>query len=140
MSRVFVLRLALLAVVAFPALLPAQVPPGHFIVGAGQTLPPAFQWTGLQTGIEIGHPRTPGAMQLVTGLPANLTSPLPNTPPNGYYGIGAIAVHEPSGDILVGDIPNGTTPNQVHLYRFHVDTQTLATTLVATYVLGTTMG
>lgn len=119
--------------------LPAQLPAGHFAVGAGQTQPFSTQWTG-PPGIFVGHPRTPGTLRAVTGLPPALTAPLPNTPNGGFYGVSSMLVHPPSGDLLVGTIPHGTTPNPVVLYRLRVDTATLAATVVATFPLGTTMG
>jgi hypothetical protein len=106
---------------------------------AAAQLPPSTAWTG-SPGIFVGHPRTPGVMREVTGLPANLTVPLPNTPTNGFCGCSSIAVHQPSGDLLIGDIPHGTSPNPVHLWRIQVDTQTLAATVVGTFLLGQTLG
>lgn len=117
---------------ALAAALSAQIPPGHFVVAAAQTQPPNTPWTG-SPGLQIGHPRTPGDMVPVTGLPGSLTSPAPNTG-NGWYGVGAIAMH--GGEVLLGDIPYGTTPNPVSLHRVHVDPQSFAATVVSTHVLG----
>lgn len=114
-----------------------QVPPGYFVLGTSiQATTSSYPWTG-PAGLFVGHPRAVGSMWIVNGLPASLTTRPPTW--NGEYGVGGLAIHPWTGDLLVGDSPDGG--GILNLYRIGI-TQlattpvTFSTTMVGTYALG----
>ncbi|MFY9345780.1 MAG: hypothetical protein WAT39_25035 [Planctomycetota bacterium] len=91
---------------------PAQVPPGCFVLGTcAPPVPNPYPWLG-GAGLFLGHPRTPGVLLEVAGLPAALVTPPPGW--NYEYGIGGLAIHEATGELLVGNSP---APGAAHELR-----------------------
>lgn len=115
----------------------AQVPPGHFVLGTCiQATSGTFPWTG-PAGLFVGHPRQVGTMWAVNGLPSSLTTRPPTW--NVEYGVGGLAIHPWSGDLLVGDSPEGG--GIFNLYRLRITQQatvpvTFSSQVVGAYQLG----
>lgn len=97
----------------------AQVPPGHFVLGTSLgPVPNPYPWTG-PAGLFVGHPRQVGSMWAVTGLPPSLTTRPPTW--SYEYGVGGLAIHPATGDLLVGDSPDGGA--SLNLYRIRITQQ-----------------
>lgn len=117
------------AVLLAPVPVPAQVPDGHFVLAtATQFQGQGTAWTG-PGGLWIGHPRNPGPMVPVTGLPADLVGP----PGPAIRGASSVEIHQPSGDLLVGETGANTT---IELHRITID-GSFAMTRHSRFVLGT---
>ncbi len=107
----FRLSAALAPILAASTPLAAQIPDGHFAMSSAQAQPLCCgPWAGVG-GIYVGHPRVPGGMQPVQGLPRSLTG----AGFRAFRGGNSIEIDPETGELILGEV--AFIGQTVHVHR-----------------------